>query len=73
VGDEDLLSDEEIQNYKKQLRNLKLRKKKDEMGSDIEEDEERGKILYRRLKSKSVLVVRIRYLYKVVDFMSAKK
>ncbi|XP_048759706.2 something about silencing protein 10-like [Ostrea edulis] len=42
VGDDDLLSDEEIQNYKKQLRNIKLHKKKDEMGSDIEEDVEKG-------------------------------
>lgn len=44
VGDDDLLSDEEIQNYKKQLRNIKLHKKKDEMGSDIEEDVEKGEI-----------------------------
>lgn len=44
MGDDDLLSDEEIQNYKKQLRNIKLHKKKDEMGSDIEEDVEKGEI-----------------------------
>ncbi|XP_022344725.2 something about silencing protein 10-like [Crassostrea virginica] len=42
VDDDDLLSDEEIQNYKKQLRKFKLHKKKDEMGSDIEEDVEKG-------------------------------
>lgn len=44
VDDDDLLSDEEIQNYKKQLRKFKLHKKKDEMGSDIEEEVEKGKI-----------------------------
>lgn len=42
VNDDDLLSDEEIQNYKKQLRKFKLHKKKDEMGSDIEEEVEKG-------------------------------
>lgn len=39
--DDDLLSDEDIQIYKKQLRRFKQTRTKDEMGSDIE-DEEKG-------------------------------
>ena len=38
VADDDLLSDEDIQNYRKQLRKFKQTRKRDELGSDIEED-----------------------------------
>ena len=42
--DSDDESDEEIRSYQKQLRNLKRLKRKDAMGSDLEEeDEEFGK------------------------------
>ena len=38
VADDDLLSDEDIQNYRKQLRKFKQTRKRDELGSDVEED-----------------------------------
>ncbi|KAK3091637.1 hypothetical protein FSP39_021428 [Pinctada imbricata] len=41
VEDDDLLSDEDIQNYTKQLRRIKQMKRKDELGSDIEEGDEK--------------------------------
>ncbi|OWF40834.1 something about silencing protein 10-like [Mizuhopecten yessoensis] len=41
-SDDDLLSDDDLKAYKKQLRRIKLNRKKSDMGSDLEDQDEEG-------------------------------
>ncbi|XP_060073510.1 something about silencing protein 10-like [Ylistrum balloti] len=41
-SDDDLLSDDDLKVYKKQLRRMKLNRKKSDMGSDLEDQDEEG-------------------------------
>lgn len=42
LSDDDLMSDNDYKKYKKQLRQIKLTRKKSEMGSDLEDEDEEG-------------------------------
>ncbi|XP_033738391.1 something about silencing protein 10-like [Pecten maximus] len=42
VSDDDLLSDDDLKVYKKQLRRIKLNRKKSDMGSDLEDQDDEG-------------------------------